>query len=393
MAVPPKFRHMNSFHEYLVGTKVAPVLTIFVGGNHEASNVLQDLYYGGYVAPNIYFLGISGVVRFKWLRIAGISGIFDKRHYDQPHFEAPPYTPNTLRSVYHTRSIDIHRLACLQEETRESRKPVDIFISHDWPLGVYDHGDVRRLLAIKPFFREDIDKGELGSPALASILQTLRPGFWFAAHLHVKFEAIVAHQDGKLTQFLALDKVIKGRDFLQFLTIPSPSHPSSVGSSLTGDRVPQEDLYSDNELHFDLPFLSIVRSTHYLNKPNSKYENFAATQPLSTENLKNTMAMLSSVYGEDLVVPPMQRIIDSSSLDAFVRSRGNIQTDKLLAALNLHHLPPWVVPVDEGVKAQLDYLYTDTGRFIRSRSSSSNSGVMLFLKRRLQTATPCTPTF
>ncbi|RYG64913.1 hypothetical protein EON64_13020 [archaeon] len=47
MAVPQKYKHMNSFHEYLVGTKTAPVLTIFVGGNHEASNVLQDLYYGG----------------------------------------------------------------------------------------------------------------------------------------------------------------------------------------------------------------------------------------------------------------------------------------------------------------------------------------------------------
>lgn len=47
MAVPPKYRSMNTFHEYVVGLKVAPVLTVFVGGNHEASNVLQDLYYGG----------------------------------------------------------------------------------------------------------------------------------------------------------------------------------------------------------------------------------------------------------------------------------------------------------------------------------------------------------
>lgn len=47
IAVPQKYKHMNSFHEYLIGTKIAPVLTIFIGGNHEASNVLQDLYYGG----------------------------------------------------------------------------------------------------------------------------------------------------------------------------------------------------------------------------------------------------------------------------------------------------------------------------------------------------------
>ena len=38
--------------------------SIFIGGNHEASNVLQELYYGGFVAPNIFFLGFGGVVTF-----------------------------------------------------------------------------------------------------------------------------------------------------------------------------------------------------------------------------------------------------------------------------------------------------------------------------------------
>lgn len=126
------------------------------------------------------------------------------------HFEAPPYTPNTLRSVYHTRSIDIHRLLCLQDDICGKNNPLDIFVSHDWPVGVYHHGNLGRLLAIKPFFREEIEKGELGSPALATVLHNLQPSLWFAAHLHVKFEATVAHRD-KVTNFLALDKVIAGR--------------------------------------------------------------------------------------------------------------------------------------------------------------------------------------
>ena len=42
---------------YYNGEKKAPILTIFIGGNHEASNYLQELTYGGWVAPNIYFLG------------------------------------------------------------------------------------------------------------------------------------------------------------------------------------------------------------------------------------------------------------------------------------------------------------------------------------------------
>jgi len=42
---------------YYSGEKKAPVLTVFIGGNHEASNYLQELPYGGWVAPNIYYLG------------------------------------------------------------------------------------------------------------------------------------------------------------------------------------------------------------------------------------------------------------------------------------------------------------------------------------------------
>lgn len=42
---------------YYSGEKKAPILTIFIGGNHEASNYLQELPYGGWVAPNIYYLG------------------------------------------------------------------------------------------------------------------------------------------------------------------------------------------------------------------------------------------------------------------------------------------------------------------------------------------------
>ena len=47
-----------------------------VGGNHEAANYLWELYYGGWAAPSIYFLGFSGCVKFGGLRIAGLSGIY-----------------------------------------------------------------------------------------------------------------------------------------------------------------------------------------------------------------------------------------------------------------------------------------------------------------------------
>ena len=57
MSVPDKYKELGTFYKYYSGEKTAPIPTLFIGGNHEASNYLWELYYGGYVAPNIYYVG------------------------------------------------------------------------------------------------------------------------------------------------------------------------------------------------------------------------------------------------------------------------------------------------------------------------------------------------
>lgn len=42
--VPRKYREMKSFWKYYSGQEVAPIPTIFIGGNHEASNHLWELW-------------------------------------------------------------------------------------------------------------------------------------------------------------------------------------------------------------------------------------------------------------------------------------------------------------------------------------------------------------
>ena len=65
------------------------------------------------------------------------------------HYERPPYNANELRSVYHIREYDVHKLMQIQE-------PLDIFLTHDWPRGIVKFGDKKGLLRHKPFLEEEV---------------------------------------------------------------------------------------------------------------------------------------------------------------------------------------------------------------------------------------------
>lgn len=215
MAVPNAYKKMNTFYKYYSGEKTAPVLTIFIGGNHEASNYLSELPFGGWVCPNIYYMGYANVINIGNLRIGGLSGIYKGHDYLKGRFECPPYDESTKRSIYHIRNIDVFRLKQISE-------PIDIFISHDWPRGIYHYGNKNALLKRKGFFREEIEKNTLGSRPAEELLHKLQPKYWFAAHLHCKFAAVVPHKSDEnlsTTKFLALDKCLPKRNFLQILDI------------------------------------------------------------------------------------------------------------------------------------------------------------------------------
>ncbi|GAA5865870.1 hypothetical protein JCM8547_005741 [Rhodosporidiobolus lusitaniae] len=191
MACPVKYRALGQFYQYYEGKKTAPKLTIVIGGNHESSGYMWELYHGGWLAPNIYFLGFAGSVLVDgWLRVTGASGIWKSGDWKKGHFETVPYDDRTIRSVYHIREYDVARL--LQLKNRPSA-PVDVFLSHDWPLGIEQHGDTQALIREKPFFRDEVNANTLGSPPLHALLTSLQPRYWFSAHLHVKFAALFHH--------------------------------------------------------------------------------------------------------------------------------------------------------------------------------------------------------
>lgn len=184
MAVPRKYRQLGDFHRYYSGEKVAPRLTIFVGGNHECSAYLGELPYGGWVAPNIFYLGRQGAVVYRGVRIAGISGIYNETTFRKNDpVPDPPYSDATIRSVYHVRPLEFLKTYLLGDD-------ISVFVSHDWPVDITRWGDTALLLRAKPFFRRDIETGTLGSPVNQLLMEKLVPEQWYSAHLHVRFEAV-----------------------------------------------------------------------------------------------------------------------------------------------------------------------------------------------------------
>ena len=130
-----------------------------------------------------------------------------------------------------------------------------------------------------------MESNKLGSRPAEELLHRLQPRFWFAAHLHVKFSALVQHErqvgdpvdapppaaeeagggekgsgeaatpaaaasscGGRATRFLALDKCLPRRRYMQILEL--------------GEGTP--------ELSYDLEWLTVLRLTDHLTNVTSK---------------------------------------------------------------------------------------------------------------------------
>lgn len=73
----------------------------------------------------------------------------------------------------------------------------------------------------------------------------MKPKYWFAAHLHCQFAAVVEHENDEETKFLALDKCLPKRRHLQILDLPS---------NYDGDML----------LKYDTEWLAILKNTNHL---------------------------------------------------------------------------------------------------------------------------------
>ena len=256
------------------------------------------------------------------------------------------------------------------------RSPVDVMLSHDWPAGVHDYGDTAALLRKKKHFREDIEGGCLGNPASAELLGRMQPRFWFSGHLHVKFAALVVHAQPSsaadaespsssttmtaaappppsasspntsthsnsvhATRFLALDKCLPGRDFMQIIDIPTRSDGCSTSGSggITS---------SDSALQYDAEWLAIVVKTHALLPAGKRCPRFPPLVPASDAEIEGVRSRLTAAQSSGLRIPcdPFVHTVPPFNPAGGRRGRpplpvqlGNPQTDAFLNMLGLRH--------------------------------------------------------
>lgn len=338
----------------------------------------------------------SDRTKISALKVAGLSGIYKSHDYKLGRFEAPPYNNSELRSVYHTRHFEVERLRAMALHNN----PIDIMISHDWPRGIEQHGDVNKLIQQKPFFKQEIESNSLGSMANENLLHALKPKFWFAAHLHVKFEATVHHSASndrsgdvnkekkpnaatdvneatnfiamesnegicpnpnntnmksltdQMTQFLSLDKCLPKRRHLHLLHIEPLSTRDAIDSKevVNGDQ-------NKSWLEYDPTWLAVHRRTedwsqrthNRLQIPHDEFEQ----APITIEELQDIMNSLKASASHknnnrDLSNPmaiPQNFIQTVRPQDPRDKQQvgpprpmvGNPQTDELLEMLGMEH--------------------------------------------------------
>lgn len=317
LSCPDKYKEMGDFYEYYSGNKTAPILTILVSGNHESSNYLQELYCGGWIAPKIYYLGYCGCIKWCGLRICGLSGIYNKDDYFKGIFEYPPYNESTKRSIYHIREWEIE---CINK----IKNNIDIMLTHDWPCGIANYGDLNDLYKYKKYLKKEIENNQLGSIELFNLLLNKKPKYWFSAHHHVKYPAIVKHSDGNITKFLALDKVLPYRDYLQIIEIPI-----------------KEDL-NPSILYYDEEWLSIIRKFHNLCQFNQYKIDLTLFKNYNITN--NDINEIKLLFNQLTINNNIQIPFNFSPSASFYELNkietdrfSNLQTDLLFKLLHINH--------------------------------------------------------
>ena len=326
LSCPEKYREMGNFYEYYNSKKIAPYLTIFIGGNHEASNYLEENYYGGYVAENIYYLGRAGVINVKGLRIGGISGIFNKFDYFKGHFEKVENDiKGDKKSIFHLREFEIAKMSHMKNK-------IDIFMTHDWPTNLVNEKDYNNVFKIKPHFKNQIKEGTLGSFPGEFILKHLKPHYYICGHMHFFYTNKIND-----TKIYAFDKCLKKRHYFDLIEVKQSIN--SIDKEKNDIYIDPEWMAITNSFNNYFPFEHKYYSFLNLFEENSKllYQELVLNKMQFKTNYDIIINVENNDNNEEVEI---EKIIDDLLINKFnkrekIKYELNNQTELMLSLLDI----------------------------------------------------------
>lgn len=175
MNCPKKYRKLGDFRKFYEGQEQFPLHLLFIGGNHEPWNYLDENKEGGILTSNIEFLGRTGLREFNGLKVAGLSGVFSPKYFELPHPHVP-YPANKRKQAAYYNNTDINRV--------REYKGIDILLLHEWPS----------------LMNRAVDKNwpshfrDVGREQLSELVELLSPRWVFCGHMHCRTQ----HKYGKI---------------------------------------------------------------------------------------------------------------------------------------------------------------------------------------------------
>jgi len=281
LSCPEKYKTMGDFYKYYNKIKKVPILTIFIGGNHEASNILNENFYGGYICENIFYLGRSNYINYKGINILGISGIYNYFDYFKGHFEKDIL--KNIKSIFHVREFDIAKLSYINDNN------IDIFISHDWPNNIINKNDINNIIKNKPLWKNDILNNKLGSFPNQFLLNLLKPKYYCCGHMHYYYKNTIFHNNNSITNFIALDKCLNNRKFYEVIEFDINDNYNDNNIYINKEWISITKVFNDifpvENLNYDYSNF-IRRNDEYLEMIKKYYSNFKNLNQINYNFLK-----------------------------------------------------------------------------------------------------------
>ena len=235
----------GTFHKFYNGELTFPCMVIVIGGNNENMDLLFKLPFGGFIAPNIFYLGRAGIIEYKGIRISGFSGIPSKDDFGKKVTEKFPIRGEDIYTSYYTRSFSPFQLFLYSifVTNNESKRP-NILMSHDWPSGIPKHFEKTFPKWRRGLVDED-KENTFGNEFGGLLIESLKPINTTAAHHHLQFT-----RKYKGTNFYAMSRPEKKEWYSVF------------------DVYPSKNAQNDDKIRYSKEWIAILKATDdYMKDP------------------------------------------------------------------------------------------------------------------------------